>query len=157
MFNADKFIQTQLEHRTEEVEVEDLKEWFDKDDKALWKVRGLSGEEVAKAQETASKSKNLTAIVEALASNAKAEKVSALKELLGTADSVPVELAKRMEMLVHGSVEPATDLALAVKLAKNFPVTFMTLTTKILELTGLGSVDVGKLSASTKSKKSKTS
>jgi len=151
MFNTDKFMQVTLQHRQETVKVGALSEWFDGEPD--WIVRGLSGEEMARAQESATKSKNLVAIVEAISSNVKKEKVDALKDLLGTNDSVPVELAKRMEMLVYGSVEPVTDLSLAVKLAQSFPVEFMQLTTKILELTGLGSVDVGKLKPSTKGKK----
>jgi hypothetical protein len=153
MFNTNKFMQTDLVAREIDVPVPDLKDWFDKDDKPVWKVRGLSGSEMAKSQESATKSKNILAVIESITGNAKKEKVEALKELLGTDDSVPVELAKRMEQLVMGSIEPEIDLSLAVKLSQHHPVTFMQITTEILKLTGLGSVDSVKLGHSTKSKK----
>jgi len=153
MFSPDKFLKSKLEPRTDEVEVTALSAWFDKDEKPLWKVRGLSGEEMTKATEAATKQKNLMAVVDALSSNVRKDKVDALKDLLGTNDSTPVELAKRMEQLVYGSIEPEADLQLAVKLAEHFPVEFMLITNKIIELTGLGSVDVGKSVPSTKKQK----
>jgi len=145
MFNVDAFLQEKLVPRTAKVAVPALANWFSVDDAIVWEVRGLCGEEMAKAQEAAIKSKNISAIVEAVASTLKDEKVNAIKDLLGTSDKVPVELAKRMEMLVMGSVSADVDLPLAVKLAQHFPVEFMQISSKILELTGLGSaIDVKK-------------
>jgi len=147
MFDTNKFEQSQLSPRTAKVEVKDLKQWFDKDEDPNWEVKGLTATEMAKAQESASKNKNIISVIEAIATDK--DKVNALKELLGTDDNVPVELAKRMEHLVQGSINPVVDLSLSVKLAQHFPIVFMQLTTKILELTGLGSIDRVKLKAST--------
>lgn len=135
-FKKSQFLKAKFIDRISEVELPNLSDWFD--DEPIWKVRNLSAEEVAKAQDTATRNKNLSDVVEAIASDQKGEKIKALKELLGTADSVPVELAKRMEMLQMGSVEPEIDLTVSIKLAKYYPMEFMHLTNEILRLTGLG-------------------
>ena len=153
MFNKNKFMQCELQQRTETIKVDDLADFFDKDSDLVWEVRGLTASEMAKAQESASKNKNIMATIEAMVGNKQDEKIEALKEMLGTDDSVPVELAKRMEHLVSGSVNPEIDLSLAVKLAEYYPVVFMQLTTKILELTGLGGINKVKLKTSTKKTK----
>jgi hypothetical protein len=53
------------------------------------------------------------------------------------------EIAKRLEMLVMGSVSPEVTLPVAVKLAEAFPVEFLELTNAITTLTGQG-FDMGK-------------
>lgn len=138
--NTTAFMKDKLEHRTEEISVPALADWFDGD--PVWIVRGLGGSEVSSAQETVAKNKNIGALAQALVSPDQTEKVRALRDLIGTSDNVPDELAKRIDMLVSGSVEPKVDFSLAVKLADNFPVEFMNLTTKIIVLTGLGSTKV---------------
>ena len=144
MFDINKFMNSTLVPRTAEVEVEELLSWFPEGEKAIWKVRGLTATEMAKAQEAATKSQNIIAVVEAISGTNNTEKVTALKELLGTDDDVPIELAKRMEHLVCGVIAPKIELDLAVKLAQNYPIVFMTLAQKILTLTGLGAVDTVK-------------
>jgi len=153
MFNTNKFEQTTFAQRTADVKVDDLKDFFDKDSDLVWKVRGLSSTEMAIAQESASKNKNILSVIEAISGKNQSDKVDALKELLGTSENVPIDLAKRMEHLVQGSIEPQIDLSLSVKLAQHFPIIFMLLTNKILELTGLGSIDSAKLKASTQKAK----
>jgi hypothetical protein len=51
---------------------------------------------------------------------------------------VPDDVAKRIEHLVLGSVDPVCTPDLAVRLCETYPVEFYQLTTKILELTGKG-------------------
>lgn len=108
-------------------------------------VRGLTGEEIARANETDARYRAVAAAVEALASSAaaKSDQADALKTLIGCSDQVPQDLAKRFDHLVFGSVSPQIDRALAVKLFASYPIVAYTLTNKILELTGLGP-DLGK-------------
>ncbi|RLA02156.1 MAG: hypothetical protein DRQ47_07150 [Gammaproteobacteria bacterium] len=138
-FNKNQFIKQAFKPRTEVVPVPSLADWFDKGSKPEWTVRSLTGNEMAIAQEALAKSKNVAAIAEALLSSKQSDKIEALKEFVGTADSVHEQVSKRLEMLVFGSVKPEIDMSIAVKIADNFPIEFAILSTKILQLTGLGS------------------
>ncbi|MCU7836533.1 MAG: hypothetical protein KZQ83_14950 [gamma proteobacterium symbiont of Taylorina sp.] len=137
-FNSNKFMKQGFEHRTDSVSVPSLAEWFDKDSTPEFLVRNLTGTEMSNAQEAAAKNKNVAAIAEALVSSSHPDKVAALKDFVGTGDKVPNELAKRMEMMVSGTVEPEVDMSMTIKIAENFPVEFMQITNKITMLTGLG-------------------
>lgn len=155
-FNQTKFTKQQFVDRTEDVEVSALRPWFDfdeddqvkeegqKDGKkkqevlppCLWQVRGLTGSEFATMMVAASKSKNLNTIIEAIGSTQ--VKTEELKNIMGLGEDTPEDLAKRLEQLVLGSVEPSIDSSMAVKLASTFPIEFYILTNKITALTGLG-------------------
>ena len=137
-FNTNKFMKQKFEHRTEKVSVPALAEWFDKDSKPEFLVRNLTGAEMARSQEAVAKNKNIAAIAEALVSSNQPDKVAALKEFVGNGDKVPDELAKRIEMMVSGTVDPEIDMSMAVKIAENFPVEFMQITNQITVLTGMG-------------------
>lgn len=106
---------------------------------------GLTGEEIARCNESNARHATVAAAVQALANSAaaKADTVDALQSLLGYGTDVPEDLAKRFDHLTFGSVQPAIDRALAVKLFAAYPIVAYTLTNKILELTGLGP-DLGK-------------
>lgn len=154
MFNNKEFLKSSLKHREEEVEVPELAAWFDKDDKPVWKVRGLSHKELSISEERSAKGKNITDFLGALTNDA--EKIKLMKALVGHEEGTPKETARRIEMLAIGSVEPEIDFDTAVKMAQHFPVVFGSLTNTILKLTGLGSDVVGKPMPSGKEKMSKT-
>jgi hypothetical protein len=137
-FDVNKFSAQNFRHRTEAIPVPDLKQFFGPDDEPVWVVRGLSGEELTRSHEAQAKNRNIAGLVEAIQKNPSPEKVEAMRELLGVGCSVPDELAKRIDMLASGSVEPQIDQPLAVKLAQFFPVEFYRLTNRITALTGLG-------------------
>jgi hypothetical protein len=77
-------------------------------------------------------------VVEALHSSNQQEKVQAMREMLGVSESVPNELAKRLEQFTIGTVDPNMDHEMAVRFAENYPVEFFSVTNKIMELTGQG-------------------
>jgi len=137
-FDPKKFTKTKFEPRTESVPVPDLKEFFDKKEKPVWKVRGLTGTELGRANESAERNKNIAAVIEGLLAASARKKTDSMRKLLGIDDSTPPDIAKRIDMLVAGSIEPVCDLDLALKLCEAFPVEFFQITTKILELTGKG-------------------
>lgn len=141
-FDANKFASASFKRREEDVPVPDLRDWFKglkEDDKPVWRVRGLTGEELARVNEASARNRNKNAVIDALNSD-KAEKITdAIKELMGTSERVPDDLARRIEMLTIGSVAPECTHQVAVKLAEAYPVEFYDLTTKITTLTGLGS------------------
>ena len=136
-FDLKGFRNSQFGDRTESVPVPDLKEWFDEDDEPAIVVRGLTAEELARTNEAAERNKNINSVVEAL-SGRRQDKVEAMREMLGVTDSVPNDLAKRLEQFAYGTVDPDMDHELAIKFAENYPVEFYQLTNKIMELTGQG-------------------
>lgn len=138
-FNLQHFDQADFNAREEDVPVPALAAFFEEGVDPLWRVRGLTHSELAMAEESVGRDKNVQAVIDAMSSTGK-EKAAAIKELLGIATDVPRETKKRMEMLVMGSVDPVVELSHAVKLSDAFPIEFGQLTNKILQLTGAGKV-----------------
>jgi len=143
-FDLERFRGASLAPRQATVPVPDLAAFF-ADGEPVWIVRGLTGEEIARCNESNARHATIAAAVQALANSAaaKAETVDALQSLLGYGTDVPEDLAKRFDHLTFCSVSPVIDRALAVKLFATYPIVAYTLTNKILELTGMGP-DVGK-------------
>lgn len=138
-FDVQKFQGTKFKDRVEEVPVEDLRGFFDSKEKPIWKVRGLTGEELAFARDAEERARNINALVEGLAGKAAKAKAKVIMTELGLTDEkAPADFIRRLEILKYGSVEPTIDKPTSVKLAADFPTTFYQLTNKILELTGLG-------------------
>ena len=144
-FDLERFRGTALTPRQMALPVPDLAPFFSEGAEPVWIVRGLTGEEIARCNESNARHATIAATVQALANSAaaKAETVEAMQSLLGFGTDVPEDLAKRFDHLTYGSVEPVIDRALAVKLFASFPIVAYQLSNKILELTGLGP-DVGK-------------
>jgi hypothetical protein len=144
-FDMNRFRAANLSPRQLAVPVPDLKHFFDDGVEPLWVLRGLTGEEIARANEENQKQTLIVAAVEALASSAsaKADQVDAIKALIGQGSEVPADMAKRLTHLVFCSVDPAIDREIAVRLFNSFPIIAYQLTNKILELTGMGP-DLGK-------------
>lgn len=153
-FNLDKFETARFEPRTERVPVPALASFFSDGEDQSFLVRGLTSNELHIAFEAQKRNSNIGSIVEALASNKDA--VQEIRKALGLASKeTPGEVAKRLEMIVAGCVEPKFSLSQAVKLAQSFPIEFMMLTNRITELTGQGAIDMGKpVPASRKTKPS---
>jgi len=146
-FDAKRFQKTKFTARIEGVPVPDLKEFFPEGEEAVWKVRGLTGHEVGRAAEAADRNKTIGAILEGLTAEASKDKAEALKDILGIGGNTPADIAKRLEHLVLGSVDPPCTQDLAVRLCEVFPVEFYQITNKIMLLTGMGQLP-GKQQAS---------
>lgn len=137
-FDTTRFLSAEFASREEAVSLPDLKAWFPEGEPPVWRVRGLTGAELAQVNESVDQARNVEAIAAALVSPDSAEKTGALRRLLGTAGDVPPDLVKRIEMLLLGSVEPACERDLAVRFADAYPVEFYQVTNAILRLTGQG-------------------
>lgn len=137
-FDAKKFLRTKWSPRIESVPVPDLQAFFPDGEEAAWRVRGLSGQELGRAAEAAERNRNMAAIIDGLAGGEAREKAQAVRDLLGLGTDTPQDIAKRLEHLVLGSVDPPCPLELAVTLCEAFPVEFYLLTNRIMELTGRG-------------------
>ena len=137
-FLADKFDRAEMAPRTKRVPVEALSSFFtlEPDEKPMWEVRGLTATELHRAIAAGQRQNSVESIVKAIATNA--DVAQAVRKALGLTTDTPGEIAKRLELLVLGSVEPKIELPTAVKLAERFPIEFMQLTNEIGELTGQG-------------------
>lgn len=135
-FQGDKFEQANLTPRTARVPVPGLAPWFDEGEEAVWVVRNLTSAELFRAMEAAKTQGRVDNIVRAIVEHG--DQVAAIRRAIGLSKDTPGEIAKRLEMLVAGSVEPRITLPQAVKLAEAFPIEFMQLSSEIVNLTGKG-------------------
>lgn len=150
-FDLAKFQGTPLTPRQATLPVPDLRAFFAPDADPVFVVRGLTGEEIARAHDVTGRQARLAAHIAALSAAGGgdvSETGEALKSLLGYGEEVTEDLARRIDHLVSGCVTPALDRAAAVKLFAAYPMVAYQVSNKILELTGLGP-DLGKAPPST--------
>ena len=152
-FNSKAFMKQQFEARTEDVRVLELDAWFDEESDPVFTVRGLTFEELAKADAAADNSKAMLNLVASLQTKDGDAIGEGIKDAFGVGKETPANMIKRINHLVMGSVSPEIDEEFAVKLANTFPVEFTQLTNKIVELTGKG-YQPGKQKGSTRSRTS---
>jgi hypothetical protein len=142
-FDSAAFKKAKFTARTEDVPVPDMAGFFTglkPQEIPVWTVRGLTGNELGNCNESAERNRKIGAILEGLVSPSKKDISKAVKDMCGIGDNVPQDIAKRISILVTGSVKPKIDQELAVKICKTFPIEFFQLTTKITLLTGQGHV-----------------
>lgn len=141
-----RFQSASFQTREAEIKVPELAEFFDGKKTPVWKVRGLTGAELGRANEASERGiDNIRAMVKAMAGEG--DKATAIQQALGVGgDDVPADVSRRIELLTLGSVDPALgpeNRDVAVRLAETFPTTFYNLTNRILSLTGQGA-ELGK-------------
>lgn len=135
-FDLDKFENAELVPRTECVEVPALSAFFDDEEKPVFEVRGLDSNDLYKATHAEASRKLQNRLLKAAAEHSNTPE-AILKEITANEDT-PGEIAKRLEMLVAGSVTPEISLGVAVKMAKAYPIEFIHVTDVIVKLTGMG-------------------
>ncbi|MBN1664836.1 MAG: hypothetical protein JW943_14645 [Deltaproteobacteria bacterium] len=137
-FDTKAFLKAKFKPRTEAVPVPELTDFFPNGESPLWTVRGLTGQELGFASEAAERTKNITAIIDGLVAGNHESKTKAVRDLLGIGGQTPTDIAKRIEHLTMGSVNPPCTQELAVRLCETFPIEFYQLTNRIMALTGRG-------------------
>jgi hypothetical protein len=138
-FDTKKFLKTKFQPRTEEVPVKNLADFFAPGEKPVWIVRGLTGQELGRANEAVEKNKNVAAILDALIGSTSQEKADAIKSAIGLdAGQTPADVVKRLDHLVMGSVAPVCTQEMAVRVCEAYPIEFFMLTNAILKLSGQG-------------------
>lgn len=137
-FNSKAFMRQQFEARTDNVPVPELAAWFDEESNPVFIVRGLTFEELSKADAAADNSKTMLNLVASLTTKDGKAIAEGIKDAFGVGQETPTNMIKRINHLVMGSVQPEIDEQFAVKLASTFPVEFTQLTNKIVALTGKG-------------------
>jgi hypothetical protein len=153
-FDKNKFMAAKYSFREKEIPVPSLKDFFDPDTKPVWKIRNLTGVDIARADEAASKYALSSDVLEALMGSHSKKVQDSVKKILGKSEDIPVDIAKRVEHLQICSIDPVCDLDLALKICKVQALLFLELTNEILKLSGKG-MKLGELKASGKTKKSK--
>ncbi len=153
-FNTQQFMGERFEPVTRTVSVPSLKDWFGEGEKPVWIVKSMTGYELGRANEIAGKNDKTRAVLEAVLSANSRDVKKAVGEITGHGESVPMEMAKRIEYLQVGSVDPVCDLDLSLRIYKEKPYVFLELTNAISELTSVGS-QPGKPKPSGKTQKSK--
>lgn len=154
--DVDRFLSETLAPRQESIKVPALSAFFEKGEKPVWVVRGLTAHELGRAKQASERrSEDLKALVEALVG--KGDKAQALRKQLGLDEGeTPEDVTYRIEQLVAGSVDPPIGpdrRDIAVKLAEAFPGIFYLLTNRIQSLTGQGA-ELGKPKPSGRTTKS---
>jgi hypothetical protein len=146
-FDLKKFRNTDFERRVKEVPVPELAFFFEKSKKSkskkkeipVWRCQNMTGEELYRMRDAVDRNRDVEKTLEALAAGQGAE---VAKEALGVTDNVPDDLARRLSVLVFGTVNDDGETfsrSDAIALAKEFSVTFDRLTTEIMILSGIGS------------------
>jgi len=138
-FDKAGFLKAGFVPRTADVPVPELAEYFP-DGEPVWRVRGLTGHEIAAVNQRVDTGDRVRQIIAGLVSGSGKEQRDAAAKLAGHDGQTPVDIARRLEYLRLGSVEPSVDEDLASRLCQFFGVAFFGLTNKILELSGRGHV-----------------
>lgn len=137
-FNKDKFNKADFVHRKALVKVPELKDFFDKDDKPVWEVRGLTGEELLKANDAIKQNKMMEELIEKYASDNKVDQIEAIKASMGLNDEVSDDMVKAINYVKMGSVNPECTHEMAVRLSNANFMAMTKLFKKINELSGMG-------------------
>jgi hypothetical protein len=138
-FDVKRFLKTKFETRTEAIPVPDMKDFFPEGEEAVWIVRGLTGQELGRANEAAANhDKVAQAAIDALTKGSEKEIKEAFASALGTGNDTPADIRQRREYLIAGSVNPTCNRELAVRLCEVYPIEFYQLSTAVLRLTGKG-------------------
>jgi hypothetical protein len=127
------------------VPVPELSQWFSADEGEApdaapkWIVRGLGGDEYARAQDVQNKAERALQLAQGFAAGHGKDIQEGLASMLGYGAEAHPEFGKRVELLKMGSVAPKIEHGDAVKLGKHFPLVLWRLTNRVLELSGQGS------------------
>ncbi len=155
-FNAEAFMATRFEPRTRDFPVPQLKRWFDKGDKAVWKIRALSGAELGNADEASRQKGALESMLKALTSINSKDIQHEVEKLVGNTKEKPESIAKRMYHLHYGTVWPGPEeycpFEIVRKICDEFSLLFLALSTAVLELSGEGNIPQKKSTPSGKTK-----
>ncbi len=150
-FDFKEFRKTKFQDRTRDLE---LKNFGDSKDIVIWKIRGLSSEDLAQVEEEIQKSKMLIEMADMLAKAVSAEspakdKTAAIQAVAGLNSDTPEFLIKQFVVFELGSLDPKPgDRADTVKFAHVYPAEFKRIVNEIYRLTDLGGLAKKKPSGS---------
>lgn len=146
MFDQKTFNNTDFSARTAEVVVKELQPFFG-EGKPVFMVRGLDAEEFAACRESMERARGIEAVIAGITSTSNKERVEAIRQSLGLTGEVAPDLVRRFDIVTFGCVSPKLERETVIKLARNYPTQFYSISNVILQLTGEGSLP-GKLPGS---------
>lgn len=132
---------TESKPRHKDVPVPELEAFFPKLKKGevpTWKVRGLTGREIAYCEQADDRTEQITQLVAGLAEGGMGDAFTAYVE---AERANPKGFAKQIDIVRLGSVEPAIPedkRSLIVLLSEKYPGSFRNLLREIQVLTGMG-------------------
>lgn len=137
-FNAEKFRAANYEQRTEEIKVPALAHFFDKDEKPVWVVRGLSASEVFRSMEAGNTQKTIDDVLTSIETNE--SKRDQLREVLGVDLDLSAEFVRKLHLFILGSAAPKVERDVALLIEKRHPSEFLLICNTINALSGQGMV-----------------
>jgi hypothetical protein len=137
-FNPEKYLAEEFEDRVIDFPVPDLAPWCDGE--AVFKLRGLTGVELAQVRENLNRRKAAQKLLgEAESKSIDKAITDACRVILGlVGEKIPEEHAKFIDLIVFGCVEPKMDIQAAAALGKNSSIEFEAIARQIMMLTGQG-------------------
>ena len=134
----EKFNKSEFIFPSVDIPVPELKDFFQEDEAPVWKVKSVTGSELAIINEAVATYNKTKAIIEAIATDSNSELKSGLKAYLNKSDdATPEDLIRRHKLLQFGTVGGCPEEAV-IRLANYKPTTFFKLTNEIIRLTGDG-------------------
>jgi len=137
-FDTKKFLKTRFSDRMQDVPVPRLQVFFPEGEKPVWKVRGLTGQEIGVSRAAVEGRKDKSAIMDGLLGSVSTEKAKAIRQIMNLNGELEEDVVRRISQVAIASVEPKCSEELVVALCENFPVEFYLISNTILALTGLG-------------------
>lgn len=138
-FDVNKFAGQVFSDRTQKYEIpahSGLRAFFGDEDEKSFTVRGLTASEMGRTNDAVAKNRDVAAMIEALIGGDPAQKSAALQQMIRP--DTPDDVAKRLEMVHIGLVDPKLNFPDVVRMAENFPVEFYEISNRIMNLTGMG-------------------
>ena len=114
MFDVEKFTNTKFVPRIREIPLPGLKSFFPEDEKPIFIVRCLEGEELARIRDYVQEYFNISKLVESLIAGNQQEKINAIRETYGISEKVPGDYARRLKLLQVGCIDPKIDQQMLV-------------------------------------------
>jgi hypothetical protein len=143
-FATDRFKEIKYSPRTKTVAMEQLKQFFDPEEKPEFIIRGLTAEEICYCSQAAKGYSQVEPIMLGMLGESPSAKLEAILLSLGISKNMPEDYAKRIEHFMLGCIQPVSmDREVAVKLSLVVPVEFLYITNEILRLSGIGAELLG--------------
>ena len=146
-FKMKEFMKVKFEPRIKNVPVKSngMAGFFADGEKKEFQVRSLTGEEMAVCNEAQTKNKNMNVLIAAIAGGLSLDKVKDVRLGLGLSEEINLteDLARRIELLRIGCVDPELDTEASVKIFRVAAVDGYELSNQILQLSQQGMIPGG--------------
>jgi hypothetical protein len=103
-------------------------------------IQNLYGQEIAFARERVNQNKAIDEVIRRFLADRVPDIVEAIQEKLGLSDILPGDYVNKIAMVEFGVQSPKMTQEKAVRLGRNYPVTFYNLANEITALTAMGSL-----------------